>query len=355
MKSPTPFSFPSVFLLFLNPSLPWLQALARQKAALEKLGEEEFPPDLEQYYRRSVEALELSHQVQSAVLNSNASNKVLTEGRVVVINSPLYRNALAVILRTIGSSGGSKHDAARGLNTTLENDRRFMVLVLTEAAEDGGTSGAAGRAAAGGKKKKAGAKEAAANTDLPLPFTVLAKPQTRFGWAVAEINGLDIICITPERIQISGKEVADSRNTTAQSTAAQQLWRLAHSFPGRPPSLDPVRDMNLRQLDVAEAFLRLTEVTEELQSMSCVDHPDFIALYGKLHERMRLQQQVSSIEWRLEKNRFLQRVGGQSQDRPCVYDQRRKFCFFSRLPRCSIKSRTRRCSCYQSTSSASLC
>lgn len=55
--------------------------------------------DIEEFYRVSCDILMLRHAVQEGVLSSSASLKVLTAGRVVVVNNNHYRNALAVVLK----------------------------------------------------------------------------------------------------------------------------------------------------------------------------------------------------------------------------------------------------------------
>lgn len=267
--------------------------LSLLQATLDSMGKEDFPEDMEKYYDLSVEAVDLTRRLLSAILNSGAGNRVLAEGRVVVINTAVYRNCLAVILRPVGGSG-SKSDAARAVNMQAESDKRFHMLILCEPKPASPATAKANKA----DEKRGGGGPAA--SELPLPLTHIFKPQGQFGWAVTEVLGVEILCITPERISVVAKEIMGSRNTTAQSAAAQQLLRVAQKYDTRPPMLDPINDMNLRDLDVVEMHSRVESIVDALQRMTCTQHPDFVALYGRMHERKRLYQQVSANNTKCE-------------------------------------------------------
>lgn len=245
--------------------------------------EASFPEGLEEYYNTSVAALDLAHQLQAAILSSTAASKALCEGRVVVVNSAAHRNALGVILR-----------AATGVDAAAASapvtDKRYHVLLMAEqdrvdsAARDPPVAGLADEAAPD------------AGSDLPLPLSRVFQPAGPLGFAVAVVAGMDIIAIAKQRLKLEVRELLDRPDEHERSMVAQQLLRLAHKHPAGPPLLDPVKELGLRQLEVAEMHMQLTRLRQMLDAMPCTQHPDFVPLYGRMHTRMRVLNQVKHLQ-----------------------------------------------------------
>jgi hypothetical protein len=61
----------------------------------------------------------------------------------------------------------------------------------------------------------------------------------------------------------------------AVTTAVQELLRLAQAYPAGPPTLDPVNDLQLKDVSVVEGGLRARKLEELIQGAQCVHSPRF--------------------------------------------------------------------------------
>lgn len=64
------------------------------------------------------------------------------------------------------------------------------------------------------------------------------------------------------------------------TTAAQELLRLAQAHPAGPPTLDPVNDLQLKDVSVVEGGLRARKLEELIRGAQCVHSPRFPAQVG---------------------------------------------------------------------------
>lgn len=63
----------------------------------------------------------------------------------------------------------------------------------------------------------------------------------------------------------------------AVTTAVQELLRLAQAYPAGPPTLDPVNDLQLKDVSVVEGGLRARKLEELIRGAQCVHSPRFSA------------------------------------------------------------------------------
>lgn len=61
----------------------------------------------------------------------------------------------------------------------------------------------------------------------------------------------------------------------AISMATQELLRLAEANPGGLASLDPVNDLQLKNIDVVQASMRLRVLQDNLREYNCIHSPTF--------------------------------------------------------------------------------
>ncbi|EGD74295.1 ATP-dependent DEAD/H RNA helicase [Salpingoeca rosetta] len=251
------------------------QALVEGQAQLAVLGSEEFPSDLEEYYTLAVEYLDASHRMMAAILASNNAMRIVgAEGRVVVVNSQMYRNTLAVVLRTMKSSNGPAAP------------KDFEVLIMVDETS---------KQKPGQRKEKTNKEESL----LPLPVTHLDVPQGAVSHAIVRIAGTDIVAITGEKIPVDKKKVVQQRNATECTMVAQQLQQLAAKGLESLSQLHPIKDLGVKQLEAADAHTRMKALYKQLSGFECTSHPDFTSMYGRLHERRVLMNQIDSLQHQL--------------------------------------------------------
>ena len=70
--------------------------------------------------------------------------------------------------------------------------------------------------------------------------------------------------------------------SAAVTTAVQELLRLAQAHPTGPPTLDPVNDLQLKDVSVVEGGLRARKLEELIRGAQCVHSPRFPAQVGPL-------------------------------------------------------------------------
>lgn len=63
----------------------------------------------------------------------------------------------------------------------------------------------------------------------------------------------------------------------AVTTAVQELLRLAQAYPAGPPTLDPINDLQLKDVAVVEGGLRARKLEELIRGAHCVHSPRFPA------------------------------------------------------------------------------
>lgn len=63
----------------------------------------------------------------------------------------------------------------------------------------------------------------------------------------------------------------------AVTCAVQEMLRLAQAHPAGPPALDPVNDLQLKEVSVVEGGLRARKLEELIRGAQCVHSPRFPA------------------------------------------------------------------------------
>lgn len=264
------------------------EQLAAYTARLEALGPSsggcEVCTDLAEYYEACTARLALVHQVQPHILAQ--ATKFLTAGRVVVLNSPMHRNALAVVLRmeTTRRGPGRSAFSAGSPEADSASSKMFTVLIVTE--KDGGMLPVS--------------REGSGNTDLVLPGTRLFMPRGPAGFAVKVVSGSDIVTVSKEKLKLNLLETLDRPNPTVQATVAQQLVRLVEANPDGVAALDPIADMKIKDMLFVDAWHQKQFYDKELTSAyNCTTCPEFEDHYAQMHDRKRLGDAVAKLSFQL--------------------------------------------------------
>ena len=233
---------------------------------------------------------------------SQAGQRALSPGRIVTIASKRHRNSLGIILL----------QASLQNKTALSKDpldKLYTVLVpvnnsseINEAAED---------------------MKLASDDNITDPFISrkLAAVHSGFTPNVEEIRANDIAFITAKQIKIDPSKIIDDHkkrqiprfrysiklfysikylfpsvipcprrignsvfhifprreNPPSESTilASQELFRLLESSPDGVSCLDPIRDFNMKNIDIVENINRINKLEVSINSYKCVDCPQF--------------------------------------------------------------------------------
>ncbi|XP_013417315.1 helicase SKI2W isoform X2 [Lingula anatina] len=241
--------------------------------------------DLEGYYKACREYCITKTELQKKVLTHPAAIKALSPGRVVIVDTELYQNTLATVLKsTLGQN----------------NERMFTCLVICE--------------------KNASSADSASNATKTvegplikpvLVNQVLFQPEGPSGHVIVDLTAEHIGAISNVALKVNAdriledfkkRQIARFKNDPpGQSvvTTTQELLRLAESDPHGLPSLDPVKDFGLRDIDLVEQFRRLQFLQEELKNFACVTCSNFRKHFEEKHNYMRLKEEYAHLQFLL--------------------------------------------------------
>nr|XP_042122429.1 helicase SKI2W [Peromyscus maniculatus bairdii] len=277
-------------------TLPSTQAHEQALAELTKrLGALEEPDvtgqlaDLPEYYSWGEELTETRNMIQRRIMESVNGLKSLSTGRVVVVKNEEHHNALGVILQV------SSNSASRVFTTLVLCDKP----VVSESPRDKGP----------------------ATPDVPYPDDLvgfkLFLPEGPCEHTVVKLQPGDVAAISTRVLRVSGEKISEDFSRRQQpkfrkdppiaavTTAVQELLRLAQAHPSGPPTLDPVNDLQLKDVSVVEGGLRARRLEELIRGAQCVHSPRFPAQYLKLRERMRIQKEMERLRFLLSDQSLL--------------------------------------------------
>lgn len=276
------------------------QQAASQREELEKqirdFQERVFPQcdDIEQYYLLASELNELRHWLQSKMMNSPQASKFLSPGRVVVISSRDHKNALAIILQLSTShthlipvSNPSKHYTVIILSDNMQN-----VKATVEKPDD--------------RKSDILATPAAMTGRMPL-----FRPEGLAGHVVVNVKVVEIAVITYHVINVNANRVIDDYKKRQQprfrdappgkeaSIATQELLRLVESNPDGLESINPVKDLNMKDIDFIEKLRRKQFLEQSLNEFQCIHSPHFIEAFEQTKTKQQMLESLNRLKFLL--------------------------------------------------------
>ncbi|CAK6447145.1 unnamed protein product [Pipistrellus nathusii] len=267
------------------------QALAELTKKLGALEEPDLTgqlADLPEYYSWGEELTETRSLIQRRVMESVNGLKSLSAGRVVVVKSREHHNALGVVLQVSSNS----------------TSRVFTTLVLCD------------KPASENPQEGRPAAPAVPYPDDLVGFKLFL-PEGPCDHTVARLQPGDVAAITTRVLRVNGEKILEDFSKRQQpkfkkdpplaavTTAAQELLRLAQAHPAGPPTLDPVNDLQLKDVSVVEGGLRARKLEELIRGAQCVHSPRFPAQYLRLQERRQVQKEIERLRFLLSDQSLL--------------------------------------------------
>lgn len=266
-----------------------LAELTKRLGALEEPDTTGQLADLPEYYSWAEELAETRNMIQQRIVESVNGLKSLSAGRVVVVKNKEHHNALGVILQVSSNS----------------NSRVFTTLVLCEKP-----------AACEGPQDKVPATPNVPHPDDLVGFKLFL-PEGPCDHTVVKLQPGDVAAISTKVLRVNGEKILEDFSRRQQpkfrkdpplaavTTAVQELLRLAQAYPAGPPTLDPVNDLQLKDVSVVEGGLRARKLEELIRGTQCVHSPRFPAQYLKLRERMQIQKEMERLRFLLSDQSLL--------------------------------------------------
>ncbi|EDO38196.1 predicted protein [Nematostella vectensis] len=229
--------------------------------------------DLKSYYQACSELSDLTHRVKAAALSSPHGQKALLPGRIVVLDTVEHKNALAVILQ---------------------------VLVLCE--EEASDSE---------KPQEIVSTQSSAASLQPYLARSLFRPEGRSAHRVVQVLGSEISEITVRQMKIDGDAISQDFRKRMQPrfrndppcrsaiAAEQELLRLTEANPEGIETMDPVKDFNIRDLDMVDAITRQRSLQEIMRTFTCINCPNFYEHFSQVRDEMVLRQNLDHLKFLL--------------------------------------------------------
>ncbi|XP_061475421.1 superkiller complex protein 2 [Rhineura floridana] len=249
--------------------------------------------DLQEYYHLVRELQETWELIQRRVMESVNGLKALSVGRVIVVKNQEHRNALGVILQVSSDTAS----------------RAFSTLVMCEKNPTEGDLAA---------NKEAGLPSP---PEAPLPDdllrTELFLPEGPCGHTIKKLGPSDIFGITTKTLRVNAERILEDfkkrqmprfRNDPpgpSAATATQELLRLAEGSPEGLPLLDPVNDLQLKNLEVVEGVVRARHLEEMLPGFQCLHSPHFHVEFVRFRERQRVLEELEQLRFLLSDQSLL--------------------------------------------------
>ncbi|XP_070593755.1 superkiller complex protein 2 [Erythrolamprus reginae] len=249
--------------------------------------------DLQEYYSVVRELREIRERVQRRVMESMNGLKALSVGRVIVVSNQEHKNALGVILQV------SSDAANRVFSTLVMCEKHSMERDLSEGQESNPPP----------------------SVEVPLPedllHTKLFLPEGPCGHTIKKLGPADILGITTKALRVNAERILEDfrkrqmprfRNDPpgpSAATATQELLRLAEGSPEGLPLLDPVNDLQLKNLEVVENTIQARSLEERLPEFQCVHSPLFHIEFVRFRERQRVLDELDQLRFLLSDQSLL--------------------------------------------------
>ncbi|XP_071485976.1 superkiller complex protein 2-like [Diadema antillarum] len=246
--------------------------------------------DLEKYYRTCKLLHELRQETQRIVLSRPAGVKALCPGRILIVKSKSHGNVLGAVLSTSGAS----------------KERKVKTLILCNPS-DSAKPEANQKTASGGESSKG-------DVELHVPPLLkedLWRPEGQCSHVVEDLVADNIAGVTTHTIRLENNKIIDnfdkrriprfSNDPPSQSAtlATQELLRLTEANPDGIPTLDPVRDLSIRDLELVDKFTERNHVEKTLDTFNCIRCFNFQQHYAQTCHKMKIMEDLAHYKFLL--------------------------------------------------------
>ena len=244
----------------------------------------DFSGEIHKYYEACDEYWMLRTKLQQLVMSNPSALKTLTPGRIVLIDNNQYKNALGLILKASPMSA---------------RERSFITLMLCEQNPR--------------EKEESISSQLQDDNEKPCPVInrSLYYPEGACGHCMETLKTTDITDITTKVLKINADKIIDDirkrqmprfkSDPVGQSTsvATQELLRVVERNPDGLPTLDPVRDLHIRDMDIVEDFRRLDMLRDLLASFQCIHDPSFRENFQQVRSNAKKKQEFQQLKFLL--------------------------------------------------------
>ncbi|VFQ91379.1 unnamed protein product [Cuscuta campestris] len=252
--------------------LPEKQQLLMLKRAQSKIPVEciKGEPAIEEYFEIYSKAEKYDKQITETVIQSQAAQKCLDPGRVVVVrsqkgndhllgvlvkkslNNNITKYIVLVLTPELPSSVQNQLDKGRPSNE-IGPGMQILIPKSKRAVEDAYFTTGTSRKGSGAVKIK-------------LPHNGNA---AGVNYEVREVVSKEFLCICNAKIQVNPVRLLEDVSAGAYSHTVQQLLSQKSGGTKYPPALDPVEDLKLKDIDLVEAYHKWSNLLQDMSQSKC--------------------------------------------------------------------------------------
>lgn len=261
--------------------------------------------DLKSYFKACQELSPLTNTVKAAIHSSPHGQRALSPGRIVTITTAEHKNALAVILQA-GNTSSKGHLTMQSQVVSSPTERKFEVLVICDPKENKAEDNEFNSS----KESKVDASDMDKDVQ-PFIKQNLFLPKGRCSHQILQVNGNAITAISVRQMKVDTAKIIDDhkkrmlprfRNDLPGKTtisAEQELLRLSEANPEGLSTMDPIKDFNIRDIDMVTTIARKQSLEEQLANFACLNCPKFTEHFETVAKQMKLREHVTVLRYLL--------------------------------------------------------
>lgn len=262
--------------------------------------------DLKGYFKACRELSELTKEVQAAILSSSHGQRALSPGRVITINTAVHKNTLAVILQAQNVSTQG-YSTMQSQPVSSPKERKFQVLVICDAAENKPVNNDMKA-----NSKVPDAVKGDVDDDVqPFIKRRLFLPEGRCSNRIIQVNGNEISAISVRQMKVDTSKIIDDHKKRmlprfrddppgrTTLSAEQELLRLSEANPEGLGAMDPIKDFNIRDIDMVTTIARKQSLEEQIINYKCLNCPTFSEHFKSVANQVKLLEYVTTLRYLL--------------------------------------------------------
>ncbi|PRP78199.1 hypothetical protein PROFUN_13996 [Planoprotostelium fungivorum] len=216
-------------------------------------------PDIENYHALHSEKKRIEEDMQVTILSSKSAAQSLVPGRLVVVNTKEYPQALATVLKLAP-------DTLRPTDV-----RKAKLLVLVDRTE---------------KNSKG-------------PITI--NPGINMGneGVIADLPLNAISRITKEKLKTDVSKITGTSTDTVMKTVTQQMMRYIEEDPFGPQEVDPIKELKINDLSFGEKNMRKNNLAKKMVASKCHQCPKLSEQYSLMSRYAKIKSKVNILRFAL--------------------------------------------------------
>eukprot|EP01125_Pyxidicula_operculata_P018864 TRINITY_DN6765_c0_g1_i1.p1 TRINITY_DN6765_c0_g1~~TRINITY_DN6765_c0_g1_i1.p1 ORF type:complete len:1333 (-),score=325.04 TRINITY_DN6765_c0_g1_i1:37-4035(-) len=221
------------------------------------------PAPIYNYYATSRKLNKINDDMQQFIFSSNHASQFLNCGRVIVVNIGEKKNCQGILLRPARESvvtSSNTYFSNNPVTASAQPPQKYTVMVLTG-------------------KPSSNVKDLYSIHTVPLS---------------------DIKSLCKEKIKANDLFIIDREDLSFIQTVVNDLEKVfIEHLPHNPPSLDPIKDLKIKDIDFNLMYKDYVQVSKELEKLPCHTCPHLKDQYQKADKEHQVTEHVEALKFML--------------------------------------------------------